>query len=109
VASPDKALIALRALARRTPGTKSKQSSRIRRSLADSRGRGNQHRRLSAGKALLDSMSIEQFIRGYFVPLIVSASIGFMAIAEGLGLPWSATIAVLVGLSIHMAMQIRHR
>jgi hypothetical protein len=30
-----------------------------------------------------------------------------MAIADGLALPWSAAIAVLVGLGIHAAVQIR--
>jgi hypothetical protein len=101
-------LMALRTLARRTPDTESKQSFRIGRSLADSSGRGNQHHPASGGKAWLDSRSIEPFIRGYFVPLIVLAFIGFMAIAEGLALPWSATTAILVGLSVHMAMPMRH-
>jgi hypothetical protein len=109
VASPDKTLIARRTIVRRTLGTKSKQPFRVRRSAVDSRGRGNQHRPLNGGKALLDSMSMEHFIRGYFVPLIRSVSIGFMAIAEDLALAWSATVAVLVGLSVHMAMRIRHR
>jgi hypothetical protein len=109
VASPDKTSIARRTIARRTPGTKSKQSFRVRRAAVDSCGRGNQHRPLNGGKALLDSMSIAHFIRGYFVPLILSAAIGLMASAEDLALAWSATVAVLVGLSVHMAMRIRHR
>jgi len=58
---------------------------------------------------LFDAMSMGQFIRGYFVPLVVAVSIGFMAIADGLALPWSATIAVLMGLGVHMVLQIRHR
>jgi hypothetical protein len=64
---------------------------------------------VSGNKASLNKMSIEHFVRGYFVPLIVSVSIGFMAIADGLALPWSATMAVLMGLGVHMAMHIRHR
>jgi len=107
VANSDKALVALRILARRTSDAISKQSFRIRSALVDSRRRRNHDRRVSGNKALLDSISIEHFIRGYFVPLIVSISIGFMAIADGLALPWSATIAVLVGLGVHMAMQRR--
>jgi hypothetical protein len=107
VANSDKALVALRTLARRTSDAISKQSFRIRGALGDSRRRRNHHRRVSGNKTLLDSISIEHFIRGYFVPLVVSVPIGFMAIADGLALPWSATMAVLVGLGVHMAMQHR--
>jgi hypothetical protein len=107
VANSDKALVALRTLSRSTSDVISKQSFRIRSALVDSRRRGNHRRWVSGNKALPDSISIEHFVRGYFVPLIASVSIGFMAIADGLALPWSATIAVLVGLGVHMAM--RHR
>jgi hypothetical protein len=107
--SSDKPLVALQTLARRTFDTISKQSFRVRRPLADPRRRGTHHRPVSDNEALPDVMSIEHFIRGYFVPSIVSVSIGFMAIADGLAVPGSATLAVLVGLGIHMAMQIRHR
>ena len=107
MASSIEVVIALRKSGRAS-NTISKKSFLVRRPLVDSRGPGN-YRRVSGSKALLDAMSIEQFIRGYFVPLIVSVSIGFMAIAEGLALPWSAAIAVLLGWGVHMAMQIRHR
>jgi hypothetical protein len=103
VASSDKTWTALRRLARRTSDTLSKQSFRIRGSLTDSRGGEHHHRWVRGRKALLDSMSIEHSVRGYFVPLMVSVSIGFVAIADGLALPWSATITVRVGLSVHMA------
>lgn len=109
MASSDKLLVAFLILARRASNIISKQSFRIRHSVVDRRRRENHHRRVSGNKARLAATSIEHLIRGYFVPLIVSVSIGFMAIADGLALPWSATIAVLVGLGVHMAMEIRHQ
>jgi hypothetical protein len=107
VANSKKTLVALWTSARRIPDAIRKQSFRIRRSFVDSRK--GENRPVSGSSALFDAMSMGQFIRGYFVPLVVAVSIGFMAIADGLALPWSATIAVLMGLGVHMVLQIRHR
>jgi hypothetical protein len=107
MASSNNTLVALWTSARRIPDAIRKKSFRIKRSLVDSRKRGNHRRPASGSGALFDAMSMGQLIRGYFVPLIVSLSIGFTAIANGLALPWSATIAVLMGLAVHMILQIR--
>ena len=104
-----KVMVALLALARQTSDIVSKQSLGIRRFLAESSRPGVPSRSVRIGKASLDVRSVRQFVCGYLIPLVVSVCLGCMAIAGGLALPWSATIAVLVGLGVHIAMQIRHQ
>jgi hypothetical protein len=108
VASLSRVRVALLALARRTSDIVSKQSVGIRRFLSESPRAGHRSRPVRTGKALLDLGSVGRFVREYLVPTVVTVCLGCMAIADGLALPWSATIAVLVGLGVHMAMQIRH-
>jgi hypothetical protein len=105
VASLSRVRVALLALARRTSDIVSKQSVGIRRFLSESPRAGHRFPPVRTGKALLD---LGSFVREYLVPTVVTVCLGCMAIADGLALPWSATIAVLVGLGVHMAMQIRH-
>jgi hypothetical protein len=109
VASLNRWVVALLALARRTSDIVSKQSFGSRRFLPESLRPGVRSRSVRAGKASLDWRSAGQFVREYLIPLVLSASLGCMAIADGLALPWSAVIAVIVGLGVHMAMQIRHQ
>ena len=108
MASLSRLRVALLALARRTSDIVSKQSVGIRRFLSESPGAGHRSRSVRTGKAWLDLGSVGRFVREYLVPTAVTLFLGCMAIADGLALPWSATIAVLVGLGVHMAMQIGH-
>jgi hypothetical protein len=107
VARLSRVMFALLALARRTSDIVSKQSFGIRRPLSESPRPGGRSRSARSGKASLCCRSVGRFVREYLIPMAVSVSLGCMTIADGLALPWSATIAVLVGLGVHMAMQIR--
>jgi hypothetical protein len=100
-------LVALVTLVRRAWEIGPRQSFDNRRSGAEPRRRGYSSHPLGTGKVWPDARSVEQFICGYLIPLVVSVSLGCMAIADGLALPWSAAIAVLVGLGIHSAVQVR--
>jgi hypothetical protein len=100
VASLTRVMVAFLTFARRIPDILSKHSFGIRHFLSESP---------RAGKASLDFRSLGRFVREYLIPMVVSVSLGCMAIADGLALPWSATIAVMVGLGVHMAMQIPHQ
>jgi hypothetical protein len=105
VASLTRVMVAFLAFARRMPDIVSKQCFVIRRFLSDWPGSRILSRLGRAAKASLDFRSIGRFVREYLIPMVLSVSLGCMAIAAGLALPWSATIAVMVGLGIHMAMQ----
>jgi hypothetical protein len=107
VASFGGVLVALVAVVRRAWEIGSKQSFDNNRSRAEPPRSGHSSRPLRTGKVWPDARSVRQFICGYLIPLVFSLSLGCMAIADGLALPWSAAIAVLVGWGIHSAVQIR--
>ena len=100
-------LVALLTLVRRAWEIGPKQSIDNRRSRAASRRRGHSSHPMRTGKVWPDARSVRQLICGCLIPLVVCVSLGCMAIADGLALPWSAAIAALVGLGIHSAVQIR--
>jgi hypothetical protein len=108
VASLTRVMVAFLAFARRIPDIVSKQCFVIRRFVSDWPKSRILSRSGRAGKASLDFRSIGRFVREYLIPMVLSVSLGCMAIADGLALPWSATIAVMVGLGVHMAMQKTH-
>ena len=99
-------LVALVTLVRRAWEIGPKQSFDNRRSRAEPRRRRHSSDPLRTGKICPDARSVGQFICGYFIPLVICVSLGCMAIVDALALPWSAAIAVLVGLGIHSAVQI---
>jgi hypothetical protein len=106
VASFDGVLVALVAPVRRAWEIGPKQSFDHRRSRAEPPRRGHSSHPLRTGTVWPDARSVGQFICGYLISLVVSVSLGCMAIADGLALPWSAAIAVLVRLGIHSAVQV---
>jgi hypothetical protein len=109
VASLTRLMVAFLTFARRIPDILSKQSFGIRQFLSESPRSRTLARSGRAGKVSRDFRSAGQFVREYLIPMVVSVSLGCMAIADGLALPWSATIAVMVGLGVHMAMQMPHQ
>jgi hypothetical protein len=109
MASLTRVMVAFLTFARRIPDILSKHSFGIRHFLSESPRSRILARSGRAGKASLDFRSVGRFVREYLIPMVVSVSLGCMAIADGLALPWSATVAVMVGLGVHMAMQIPHQ